>query len=201
MKTTPKTQQELVRQILEVAHKPLQSADDYFEARSMLNAYLAGMYGTESDAVCRLRELRQLHLAFQIIRRQLAPQGAELCKFCMGMLDIEIDMVNRQLGKPGQEASCPKPDASPGPLLAWKGSVSQLLEMVCALFSTGLITQKDGSTLNFIQTIKAFEAFFGIKIPEPYKRRGILFERKRNVTAFLDYLKRAYQQSVKASVG
>ena len=193
-------QRELLDSILELEKNEGRNIRDvHLEVQKKFSNYLSVLYEADFNQLERLRILRQTHL-------MLCETNSFFCtgpalRSCIRLLKIEIELHKNSwsIKHPTQETVQNIKSESVS-ILTWKGSINQLLELICALFHTRLILCPDGSPVSFIQLIHTFERVFKIEIKEPYRRRGTLYQRKRNQTPFLDLMKRRYNEYIKADV-
>ena len=201
MKNSIDYQKELLNRVLELEKNGYGNIRDaHFEVQEIFSNYLSVLYESERDQLERLRMLRRTHLLFDEANT-LSHTGPVL-RYCIRLLEIEIELHNTQMlmYKRPAPTDVHEPEMDMPAALTWNGSISQLLELICALFHSRLIHLSDGSHVPFIQLVHTLENLFRIEIKEPYRRRSTLEQRKRNPTPFLDLLKRRYNECIKADI-
>ena len=199
MKNSIDYQKELLDRVLELEKNGYGNIRDaHFEVQEIFSNYLSVLYESERDQLERLRMLRRTHLLFDEANT-LSHTGLVL-RYCIRLLEIEIELHNTQIlmYKRPAPTDAHEPEMDMPAALTWNGSISQLLELICALFHSRLI--RDDSPVPFIQLVHTFESLFRLEIKEPYRRRSSLEQRKRNPTPFLDLLKRRYNECIKADI-
>lgn len=71
----------------------------------------------------------------------------------------------------------------------WFGNKVDIGELALAIYLTAQIKLPDGSNLSFSAFCKLFYIFFGLECPEPHDIKRKVFDRKKNLTQFLDRMK------------
>ncbi len=112
--------------------------------------------------------------------------------------DCELKIIDMELEHPELRAAVLVPATmfDHAPRAQWNGSLAQLLEIIVALFLTGLIRTVDGRPMNLAEIAALFEELFGIKISDLYGRKTRLLLRKKNESPFLDSLLFLYRKEV-----
>lgn len=80
--------------------------------------------------------------------------------------------------------------------LHWRGRLSGLVELVCALDYSGHITDALGGKPSFAAIVSAFQELFNVTIDKPYDQRARLAARKRRLSVLLPELKAAFEKNV-----
>lgn len=78
--------------------------------------------------------------------------------------------------------------------LTWKGTDSDLIELVAALMAAGAIGTAEGRELKVVDVIRIFEEVFHLKINALYTKRGKVFDRCTDTTPFIDSLRKSYNR-------
>ena len=110
----------------------------------------------------------------------------------LDLFDCELEIVRKEIEHP--ERFIDKTVSVP--LANWGGTLAQLLELIIALFLTGLIRKSDGRKMNLAEVANLFERLFGLKISDLYGRKTRLLTRKKNESPFLDSLLFLYRKAV-----
>jgi len=86
--------------------------------------------------------------------------------------------------------------ASSAPLAKWNGTISELLELVIALFLTGEIRRPTGQKMNLAEVAALFGKVFGMEVRDLYGRKSKLLMRKKSELPFLEKLTFLYREEV-----
>jgi hypothetical protein len=119
---------------------------------------------------------------------------ATLIERAIDLIDCELKIVRMELKYPGRFTS--STTSPPAPLAQWNGSLAKLLEVIIALFLTGLIRTMDGRPMTLAEIAALFEEIFGLKISDLYGRKSRLLTRKKNESTFLESLLFLYRKEV-----
>jgi hypothetical protein len=85
-------------------------------------------------------------------------------------------------------------DNTPAPPAKWTGKLADLLEIIIALFLTGLIRTPSGHKMNLAEIAGLFGKLFGVEPRDLYGRKSKLMIRKKNEAPFLDSLAFLYRE-------
>jgi hypothetical protein len=105
------------------------------------------------------------------------------------VIDCELEIVKMELEHPERFI---KADNAPASLAKWMGTVVDLLEIVIALFFTGLIRKPSGHKMNLAEVAGLCGKIFGVDPRNLYGRKSKLMIRKKNELPFLDSLVSLY---------
>lgn len=70
------------------------------------------------------------------------------------------------------------------------------MELLCALWYNGNITNEKGNIPSFTSYIKNCEKLFNVRLATPFKKRSQLADRKDYATPLLDALKQTYRKNI-----
>ena len=76
--------------------------------------------------------------------------------------------------------------------LRWNGTDNDLIELVAALMSAGVVDCAEGKKLTVVDVIRVFEDAFNLKINALYTKRGKVFDRCTVSTPFIDSIRKSY---------
>ncbi|GHT60422.1 hypothetical protein FACS189451_00450 [Bacteroidia bacterium] len=107
------------------------------------------------------------------------------------LIDCELEIVKMELAYPERFVEA---DNAPEPLAKWTGKISDMLEIIIALFLTGLIRKPSGHKMNLAEVAGLFGKIFGVKPRDLYGRKSKLVIRKKNEAPFLDSLVFLYRE-------
>ena len=157
----------------------------------------------EKDLPERMRTLRftRIGLIAGLFMRTPPESGrnldiSTLVERALDIFDCELKIIDMELEHPELRPVTPATPFDCAPRAQWNGSLAQLLEIIVALFLTGLIRTVDGRPMNLAEIAALFEELFGIKISDLYGRKTRLLMRKKNESPFLDSLLFLYRKEV-----
>lgn len=110
------------------------------------------------------------------------------------MIEVEICYVRTKIEHP-ELIPVPKQAVMRFPY-RWKGNLSELMELLCALWFNGNIIDQSGCVPSFTSYIKNCERLFNVRLATPFKKRAQLADRKDYATPLLDALKQAYKKNI-----
>lgn len=85
--------------------------------------------------------------------------------------------------------------------LTWNSTDNDLIELVAALMSAGVISCEEGRKVSIADVIRAFEQIFHTKINALYTKRGKVFDRSTDTTPFIDSLRKSYNRMIDERLG
>lgn len=108
-------------------------------------------------------------------------------------LVVEIQLCRATIDHPNLST----PPKRPVSVLRWNGTANELLELICALWYSGIITNEPGNDISFTGFVRLFEEFFNLKMTKLFDKRSQLAARNRNLTPLLDRIKFAFTENIK----
>lgn len=122
---------------------------------------------------------------------------AIICEKAIGMIRCEEAILRQRLEHPELcKVDTAKRNPVPSSPLFWRGSLSGLMELICALDYSLCIADSLGEKQSFAAIVSAFEWLFNVTIYKPYDQRARLADRKRRLSILLPRLKAAFEKNI-----
>jgi hypothetical protein len=158
-------------------------------------------YGrNEHDLPERIRTLRFARAELLSAQTGLSAGGKRnelilaIFKIIVEMIDCELNLTQLELKHPERFVS--RPTSNLVQHAQWSGTNAQLLEIVIALSTSGLIRTYDGRPMCLSEVAGLFEMMFGLKFKDLYGRKTRLLMRKKGESPFLESLLSLYRKEV-----
>ncbi len=169
-----------------------------FDPKDLFISFSEGvkqLYAAVAHPLKRLQILEQVRITTQMdAEKKSRLFSSSHYDYVIQLLDIEIETAREQLRSGMLSTELPQLAPSRSPF-QWTGQVNQIFEVVCALFFSGKITRNDGTPVHFLDFVRQFEQLLNFRVKEPYKRKRVLLERKRNPTPYLDHLRNVFREA------
>ena len=124
---------------------------------------------------------------------------ASVCTKALGMIRCEEEILKHCVEHPERLQSLPirscAQQVSSGSL-RWRGSMLGLMELICALYYSGYVTDASGIRPSFASFVGAFSHLLNFPIDRPYDMRARLAGRKKRLSVLLPALKNAFEQNI-----
>ena len=124
---------------------------------------------------------------------------AVFCEKTLGMIRCEENILRYRIEHRERLQSLPirstVKEVSSGSL-RWRGRMLGLMELICALYYSGYVTDASGVRPSFASFVGAFCQLFNFPIDRPYDMRARLAGRKKRLSVLLPRIKAAYEKEV-----
>lgn len=153
----------------------------------------------EYDNIKRIRMLNLIYIEFDMIKALEISYGAkkDVLKIIysdkiLSFVSKESDLIYRQMEYPKYFINIEATWKSPLFLNPNVVNLVDVMENICGYYYMNGVTTRDGTKISLNLLTRTFEKFFNLKIPDVYKKRDEVIQRKSNkLTGFLDRMRTA----------
>ena len=143
--------------------------------------------------------LELLALRDDIAAGETRKEIASVCTKALGMIRCEENILHYRIEHPERQQSLPirstAKKVSSGSL-RWRGSMLGLMELICALYYSGYVTDASDARPSFASFVGTFSHLLNFPIDRPYDMRARLAGRKKRLSVLLPALKNAFEQNI-----